>query len=136
MGFEPTTFCMASSGRYAVEAYAPALEAGSRRLVVRRRLRDSTPFTGSFRTESGLTCQGEGVLAFEPWQARLACLLGGAVQFCQLGEIYAVAWSIGGAFHRSQVGEGADRSDGVRRDFDADLISSQLGEARYPLHSI
>jgi hypothetical protein len=55
MGFEPTTRCMASSCRYAVEAYAPALEAGSRRLVVRGRLRDSTPFTGSFRTESGLT---------------------------------------------------------------------------------
>lgn len=50
------------------------------------------------------------------------------MQFCQLGEIYVVPWSAGGALHRSEVGEGADRSDRVRRDFDTDLIVSQLGE--------
>ena len=78
-------------------------------------LRDLTPFAGSFRTESGL---------------------GGTVQFCQLSEIYVVPWSTGGALHRSEVGEGADWSDRVRRDFDTDLIASQLGKAWYPLHSV
>jgi hypothetical protein len=58
------------------------------------------------------------------------------MKLCQLGEIYAVAWSTGGALHRSYVGEGADRSDRVRRDFDPDLIASQFGEARDPLHSV
>ena len=54
------------------------------------------------------------------------------MQFCQLSEIYVVPWSTGGALHRSEVDEGADRSDRVGGDFDKDLIASQLGEAWYP----
>jgi hypothetical protein len=41
-----------------------------------------------------------------------------------LGEIDAVSWSIGGALHRSQVGQGADRGHRLRRDLDVDLIAS------------
>jgi hypothetical protein len=54
MGFEPTTFCMASSCCQRAEALVSALEAGSGRLIPDWALRDLTSFAGSFRTESGL----------------------------------------------------------------------------------
>jgi hypothetical protein len=58
------------------------------------------------------------------------------MQFLELGEIYAIARSVSGPFHRSQVGEGADGGDRVRGDLDADLSSLQLGEGRHPVHSV
>jgi hypothetical protein len=51
------------------------------------------------------------------------------VEFCQLGEIHAIAWPIGGPLHRQQMGEGAHRSNSIRRDLDTYLIASQLDKA-------
>ena len=54
MGFEPSTFCMASRCHSRLRRRLSALEVGSSRLAAVSRLRHSTPFTGSVRTESGL----------------------------------------------------------------------------------
>jgi hypothetical protein len=58
------------------------------------------------------------------------------MQFCELGEIHAIARSVSRPLHRSQVGEGADGGDRVRGDLDKDLVSLQLGEGRHPLHPV
>lgn len=58
------------------------------------------------------------------------------MQLFELGEIHAIARSVGGTLHRPQVSQRADWGDGVGCDLDADVVSLQLGEGWYSIHSV